>query len=68
VNKIVTGFTRDHYFIILDRKEAIMRALGMAKGGDVVLIAGKGHENYQILKNEKIDFDDRQIVREILSC
>ncbi|MFA6378963.1 MAG: UDP-N-acetylmuramoyl-L-alanyl-D-glutamate--2,6-diaminopimelate ligase [Candidatus Omnitrophota bacterium] len=68
VNKIVTGFTHDHYFIILDRKEAIMRALGMAKGGDVVLIAGKGHENYQILKNEKIDFDDRQIVREILSC
>jgi len=67
VSKIVAGFTHEHYLIILNRKEAIMRALQMAREGDVVLIAGKGHENYQILRNEVIDFDDRQVVREILS-
>jgi UDP-N-acetylmuramoyl-L-alanyl-D-glutamate--2,6-diaminopimelate ligase len=68
VEKIVSGFAHDRYLIILNRREAIARALGMAKEGDVVLIAGKGHENYQIVKEEKIDFDDRQVVREILSC
>ncbi|MDF2612578.1 MAG: UDP-N-acetylmuramoyl-L-alanyl-D-glutamate--2,6-diaminopimelate ligase [Clostridia bacterium] len=54
------------YDKIEDRKEAILSALKQAKSGDVVLIAGKGHENYQILKDRIIHFDDSEIVREYL--
>jgi UDP-N-acetylmuramoyl-L-alanyl-D-glutamate--2,6-diaminopimelate ligase len=47
--------------VILDREQAINWALGEARPGDCVLIAGKGHEDYQLIGNEKIDFDDREI-------
>ena len=46
-----------------DRKEAIARAMETAEPGDVVLIAGKGHERYQIVGREKLPFDEREIVR-----
>lgn len=49
---------------IADRKEAIHYALAMAEPEDVILIAGKGHENYQILKDKTIHFDDREVVME----
>jgi UDP-N-acetylmuramoyl-L-alanyl-D-glutamate--2,6-diaminopimelate ligase len=49
-----------------DRAKAIRRALEEAQAGDVVLLAGKGHETYQILKDGKIDFDDRETARRIL--
>jgi UDP-N-acetylmuramoyl-L-alanyl-D-glutamate--2,6-diaminopimelate ligase len=49
-----------------DRARAIRRALEEAKPGDVVLLAGKGHETYQILRDRTIDFDDRETAREIL--
>ncbi|MBU0753547.1 MAG: UDP-N-acetylmuramoyl-L-alanyl-D-glutamate--2,6-diaminopimelate ligase, partial [Planctomycetes bacterium] len=49
-----------------DRRRAIEKAIAQAKGGDIVVIAGKGHENYQILKDGTVDFDDRQIVKETL--
>jgi len=49
-----------------DRAKAIRRALEEAREGDVVLIAGKGHEPYQVLKNRTIHFDDRETAREIL--
>ncbi len=50
---------------IVDRKEAIRTATMMANKGDVILIAGKGHEDYQEIKGVKHHFDDREIVREI---
>jgi UDP-N-acetylmuramoyl-L-alanyl-D-glutamate--2,6-diaminopimelate ligase len=50
---------------IVDRKEAIRTACMMAEKGDVILIAGKGHEDYQEIKGVKHHFDDREIVREI---
>lgn len=53
-------------YIILDRKEAIKQALTTAKNGDIVLLAGKGHETYQIIGEEKLPFDERKIVKEIL--
>jgi UDP-N-acetylmuramoyl-L-alanyl-D-glutamate--2,6-diaminopimelate ligase len=50
----------------VDRRRAIQKALGMARVGDCVMIAGKGHENEQIIGRERIPFDDRQVTREIL--
>jgi UDP-N-acetylmuramyl tripeptide synthase len=52
---------------IPDRRAAIARALELAHRGDIVVIAGKGHETYQILKDKTIHFDDREVVRELLS-
>lgn len=48
------------YLVISDRRDAIYRAIARAKPGDVVLIAGKGHETYQIVGNDKFHFDDRE--------
>ena len=54
------------YLIEPERRGAIKLAISMARKDDVVLIAGKGHETYQIFKDRTINFDDRQIAREIL--
>jgi UDP-N-acetylmuramoyl-L-alanyl-D-glutamate--2,6-diaminopimelate ligase len=52
--------------VIPDRKEAIGRALSMAAAGDCVVIAGKGHETYQILRDRTVPFDDREAARDVL--
>lgn len=57
----------NHYTTIIDREEAIRQAIGMAREGDIVLIAGKGHETYQIIGRQTFPFDDREVVRRILS-
>jgi len=54
------------YEKIADRREAIHRAIREARTGDVVVIAGKGHEDYQIIGNEVFHFDDREVAREAL--
>jgi UDP-N-acetylmuramoyl-L-alanyl-D-glutamate--2,6-diaminopimelate ligase len=51
---------------ITDRKQAIKTACQMADGKDIILIAGKGHENYQEIKGERFDFDDYKTVQELL--
>jgi UDP-N-acetylmuramoyl-L-alanyl-D-glutamate--2,6-diaminopimelate ligase len=51
----------------IDRKKAIAKALSMADEGDMVVLAGKGQETYQILASGKIHFDEREVVAEILS-
>ena len=48
-----------------DRRRAIALALGLARAGDTILLAGKGHETYQIIGTEKQHFDEREIVREL---
>ena len=54
------------YSVIPDRREAIKYAIGMAQPGDVVLIAGKGHETYQLVQDKVLHFDDREVARELL--
>jgi UDP-N-acetylmuramyl-tripeptide synthetase len=55
------------YLKISDRREAIFRAVAEARAGDIVVIAGKGHEDYQIVGTEKRHFDDREVAREALA-
>lgn len=55
-----------HVFVNADRREAIRQAVGLAKPGDVVLVAGKGHETYQEVKGVKHPFDDAAILKETL--
>ena len=50
---------------IADRKEAIRTACMLAEKGDVILVAGKGHENYQEIKGVKHHFDDKEVLKEI---
>jgi UDP-N-acetylmuramoyl-L-alanyl-D-glutamate--2,6-diaminopimelate ligase len=63
---IRTGFRDPKRVIWLsDRRRAIAAALEGATPDDVVLVAGKGHESYQVIGTEKVDFDDREVIREI---
>ncbi|HOE63067.1 MAG TPA: UDP-N-acetylmuramoyl-L-alanyl-D-glutamate--2,6-diaminopimelate ligase [Candidatus Sumerlaeota bacterium] len=63
---IQLGLPSERYEIILDRKSAIRRALNMAGKDDIVIIAGKGHEDYQIVGKNVLHFDDRETARELL--
>jgi UDP-N-acetylmuramoyl-L-alanyl-D-glutamate--2,6-diaminopimelate ligase len=58
--------TNTPFITIPDRREAIYQAISEANSGDVVLIAGKGHENYQIVGDEKFHFDDREVAQSAL--
>lgn len=68
VNQIEEGIkkTKGKYEVIVDRKEAIKKAIEMAKKTDIVVLAGKGHELYQEINDKKYDFDERTIIREII--
>lgn len=68
IEDILTGIdkNKENYIVMEDRKNAIKKSINMAKEGDIILIAGKGHENYQIIKDEIIDFDDKLVAKEIL--
>lgn len=68
INDMLAGLNKEEMkkvLAITDRKEAIRTACMLANQGDVILIAGKGHENYQDIKGVKYHFDDKEIVREI---
>ncbi|AOQ23502.1 UDP-N-acetylmuramoyl-L-alanyl-D-glutamate--2,6-diaminopimelate ligase [Moorella thermoacetica] len=56
------------YQVLVDRRRAIAAALALARPGDMVVIAGKGHETYQIVKDKTLPFDDRQVAREELAA
>ncbi len=56
------------YYAIVDRAEAVRKAVDIAHAGDIVFVAGKGHEDYQIVKGERLDFDDRVVLREALKA
>lgn len=67
---ILEDMTRDlsvqHFTTIVDRKQAIEAAIANAQQGDIIVIAGKGHENYQIIGTVKSHFDDREVARDKL--
>ncbi len=68
INDMLAGLTaqqRKNVIAIVDRKEAIRTACMMAQKGDVILVAGKGHENYQEIKGIKHHFDDKEVLRDI---
>ncbi len=60
------GRSRAEQHALVDRREAIARALELAGPGDVVVIAGKGHETYQTVRDRNLPFDDRLVARELL--
>jgi UDP-N-acetylmuramoyl-L-alanyl-D-glutamate--2,6-diaminopimelate ligase len=66
INNIKQGIRKTNYCVIQERSEAIKKSLSLAESGDIVLIAGKGHEDYQIIKDKVIPFNDREVVRECL--
>ena len=63
---VASGPLPAEHTAVVDRRTAISSALGMARPGDAVLIAGKGHEDYQIFADRTIHFDDREVAREEL--
>jgi UDP-N-acetylmuramoyl-L-alanyl-D-glutamate--2,6-diaminopimelate ligase len=65
LDDIEAGMGRARRERIEDRRAAIARALALAEEGDVIVLAGKGHETYQIRGTERLPFDERQIVREL---
>ena len=70
INDMLAGLTKEDMrkvISIADRREAIRTACMLAQPGDVVLIAGKGHENYQEVKGVKHHFDDKEVVKDIFA-
>ena len=66
IDDIIAGIEKDNYIRITNRHEGIEKAMEIAEDGDVIVIAGKGHETYQILNTGTIHFDEREVIEEIL--
>jgi UDP-N-acetylmuramoyl-L-alanyl-D-glutamate--2,6-diaminopimelate ligase len=69
IDEMMAGVGGEHFkktLSIVDREQAIKTAISMAEPGDIILIAGKGHEKYQEIKGVKHDFDDMQITKDLL--
>lgn len=62
IKDIVVGLTKENHIIEIHREKAIEKAISLAEKNDIILIAGKGHENYQVIGREKIHFDDKEEV------
>ena len=65
IDEIESGMTMNNHERIADRRAAIERALAIAKRDDLIVLAGKGHETYQIRGTQSFPFDEREIVKEI---
>jgi UDP-N-acetylmuramoyl-L-alanyl-D-glutamate--2,6-diaminopimelate ligase len=69
LNDMIAGLNNEQQqksLTIIDRRQAIKTACSLAQKGDVVLVAGKGHEDYQIIGNEKLHFDDREEILKVI--
>jgi len=67
IKEVEAGIVGGNSLSIVDRKKAIEHAIDLARDGDIVLVAGKGHEDYQIFGTEKTPFDDRKICRDTIT-
>ncbi|MCD6085474.1 UDP-N-acetylmuramoyl-L-alanyl-D-glutamate--2,6-diaminopimelate ligase [bacterium] len=67
ISGVKTKKLNENFFKILDRREAIKKGISLAKKDDLVLVLGKGAEQWQVFKGKKIPWDDRKIVKEILN-
>ncbi|PFZ08629.1 UDP-N-acetylmuramoyl-L-alanyl-D-glutamate--2,6-diaminopimelate ligase [Bacillus pseudomycoides] len=67
LDDMLAGAKGNNYEVIVDRKEAIFHAVSEAKSEDIIIIAGKGHETYQIIGKEVHHFDDREIAKEAIT-
>ena len=68
VEGLLSGFKdQNNALVIVDRKEAIKTAIALAKSGDIILVAGKGHENYQEIQGKRFRFDDKTVISEIFN-
>ena len=67
IKEIEDGAVAKNYVIESDRREAIRKAVDMASDGDIVLVAGKGHEDYQEIKGVRYKFNDREVLEEIIN-
>ena len=64
--EITQGFTsKDSFSVLVDRRKAIAQAIAQSKEGDCILIAGKGHETYQIFSHHTVEFDDYKVALEL---
>ena len=61
------GFPRERVSQVVSRQEALEQAVKLARRGDLILVAGKGHEDYQIVKGQKVHFSDQEILKELLT-
>jgi len=66
IQRGMNGGRKSEREVVVERRPAIRRALELAGPGDAVVIAGKGHETGQVLRDRTIPFDDREVVRELL--
>ena len=66
IEDIKSGIKNNNYIVVENRREAIKKAMEIARQYDVIVVAGKGHEDYQILKDKTIHFDEREIIKELI--
>lgn len=67
INDIIYNLTDSNYEIIYNREEAIKKGISLLEENDILLILGKGHENYQIIKNERLYFNDKEVATNYLN-
>src|SRR5699024_1927230 len=65
---MTAGLSVENYEVIADRREDIAAAIGQTNTGDIILIAGKGHETYQEINKVRYDFDDRIVAKEAIKA
>ncbi len=66
LDDMINNLENTNYEVIVNRKNAIIKGIQMLENNDILLVLGKGHETYQIIGKEKLEFDDKQIVLEII--